>query len=41
MYVYYCNAIVTTATKNRNDKEMIRAFTELTEDLKSVELTQD
>ena len=35
MYVYGCNATLTTAMKNRSDKEMIRAFTELTEDLKS------
>ena len=35
MYVYYCNVILNTAIKNRNDKEMIRDFTSLTEDLKS------
>ena len=36
MYMYGCNAILTTAMKNRSDKEMIRAFTSLTEDLKSL-----
>ena len=35
MYVYDFNAILETTTKNKSDKEMIRAFTELTEDLKS------
>ena len=35
MYVYYCNTILTTETNNRSDKEMIRAFTELTTDFKS------
>ena len=35
MYVYDCNAILTTATKNISDKEMIRDFTSLTEDLKT------
>ena len=34
-YVYDCNAILTTAMKNRSDKETIRDFTSLTEDLKS------
>ena len=34
MYVYDCNDILTTAMKNRSDKDMIRAFTSLTEDLK-------
>ena len=34
MYVHDCNAILTTATKNRIDKEMIRYFTSLIEDLK-------
>ena len=34
MYVYDCNAILTTATKNRSENEMIRDFTSLTEDLK-------
>ena len=34
MYVYACNSILPTKMKNRSDKEMIRAFTELTEDLK-------
>ena len=35
MYVYACNPILTTAMKNRSDKETIRDFTSLTEDLKS------
>ena len=35
MYVYHCNAILRKATKNRGNKEVIRAFTELTADLKS------
>ena len=34
MYVYDCNSIRATATKNRSDKEMIIAFTSLNEDLK-------
>ena len=34
MYVYDCNTILTTVTKNRNDKEMIQAFTELITNLK-------
>ena len=34
MYVYNCNAILTIAMKNRSDKEMIQALTDLTEDLK-------
>ena len=34
MFVYDCNAILTTEMKNIIDKEMIRAFTSLTEDLK-------
>ena len=34
IYVYECNAILTTAMKNRSDKDMIIAFTYLTEDLK-------
>ena len=34
MYVYDWNAILTTSMKNRSDKEMIRSFTELTEDFK-------
>ena len=34
MYIYYCNAILTTPTKNRSGKDMIRTFTELTKDLK-------
>ena len=33
MYVYDCNAILTTAIKNRSDKETIRTFTELIGDL--------
>ena len=35
MYVYACNTILTIETKNRSDKEMIRAFASLTEDFKS------
>ena len=35
MYVYDCNAIPNTSTKNISNKETIRAFTKLTEDLKS------
>ena len=35
MYVYDCNATLTTATKNRSEKEMIRAFTSLAEYLNS------
>ena len=35
MYVYDCNTILTTATKNIRDKEMMRAFTSLTGDLKT------
>ena len=35
MYVYYCNTILTTAMNNGSAKEIIRALTELTEDLKS------
>ena len=34
IYVYDCNAILTTSMNNRSDKEMIRSFTSLTEDLK-------
>ena len=34
MYIYGCNAILTTAMNNIIDKEMIQEFTELTEDLK-------
>ena len=34
MYVYEFNAILTTSMKNKSDKEMIRYFTSLTEDLK-------
>ena len=36
MYVYDCNAILTTSMNNRSDKEMIKAFTPLNEDLKSL-----
>ena len=35
IYVYDCNAILATATKNGSEKKMIRDFTYLTEDLKS------
>ena len=35
IYFYDCNAILTTSMKNRSYKEMIRAFTSFTEDLKS------
>ena len=34
MYVYDCNAILTTEMKNRSDKGIIIYFTYLTEDLK-------
>ena len=34
MYVYYCNAILTTAMKNKSDMEMIQYYTEFTTDLK-------
>ena len=34
MYVHDCNSILTTATKNRSDKDIIRYFTLLTEELK-------
>ena len=34
MYVHDCNSILTTAIENRSDKDMIRAFTSLTEYLK-------
>ena len=34
MYVYGCNAILTTAKKNISDKYMIRSFTYLTGYLK-------
>ena len=34
IYVYEYNSILTTATNNISDKEMIRSFTSLTEDLK-------
>ena len=32
MYIYNCNAILTTAMKNKSDKEMIRDFISLTVD---------
>ena len=32
MHVYHCNAILTTEMKNRSNKEVIRAFKDLTED---------
>ena len=35
MYVYDFNAVLATAIKNRSDKDMIRAFTSLTEYLKT------
>ena len=35
MYVYDYNAILTTSINNINEKEIMRAFTSLTEDLKS------
>ena len=35
MYLYDCNAIKTTETMNRSDKEMKIYFTSLTEDLNS------
>ena len=34
MYVYYGNAILMLAKKNKSDKEMIQDFPELTEYLK-------
>ena len=34
MYVYDCNAILTKATKNRSDREMIQDLIDLIEDLK-------
>ena len=34
MYEYDCNEILTAEMKNRSDKQIIRTFTELTEDLK-------
>ena len=34
MYMYDCNAILSTSMNNRSDKEMIRDFTNLTEYLK-------
>ena len=39
MYVYDCNTILTTATKNRSYKETIRALTSLSEDLKGRVIT--
>ena len=38
MYVYVCNSIPATDTNNTRDKEMIRSFTDLTEDLKRCEI---
>ena len=35
MYVYDCNVILTTAMKNRSEKETMRAFTSLTDNLKA------
>ena len=35
VYVYDYDSILTTARKNRSDKEVIRYFKSLTEDLKS------
>ena len=35
MHLYDCNVILTTVMNNRSNKEMIRAFTSLTKDLKS------
>ena len=40
MYVYDCNAILTTSMKNRSDKEMIRDFTELNTYLKRCGINQ-
>ena len=40
IYVYDCNAIITTEMKNKRDNEMVRDFTSLTEDIKSEESTQ-
>ena len=40
MFVYDCNDIITTAMKNRTDKDMIGAFISLTEDLKSHGINQ-
>ena len=34
IYVYDCNAIITTEMKNKRDNEMVRDFTSLTEDIK-------
>ena len=34
MYAYDCNAVLATKLNNMSEKEMIWAFTELTEDLK-------
>ena len=36
MYVYDCNAILTTSINNRSDKEMIRDYKQLTGNLKSL-----
>ena len=38
MYEYDCNAILTTGTKNRSDKKMIRYFTQLKTALKRREI---
>ena len=35
MYMYICNYILTTAIKNRSDKEIIWTLKKLTEELKS------
>ena len=35
MYVFYYNLIISTAMKNRGEKDMITAFTSLTEDFKN------
>ena len=41
MYVYDCNAILTTDMNNISDKEIIQAFIYLTEDFKKeTEATQ-
>ena len=40
MYVYDCITTLTTAVKNRSDKEIIQALIYLIEDLKDVESTQ-
>ena len=40
MYLYNCNSILTKAMNNKSDKDMIRAFTSLTEYLKAMESTK-